>query len=112
MSEGFGVLFLGLTGNSCLATGQCILQKFRIFSETLLEDFSSFYILTLSHSPNAEAVVGAVVVVTAAVAVIVADNVAQFNYLGTTVTIKNLFLEEIKRGLNSSNACYHSVQNL
>jgi hypothetical protein len=33
-------------------------------------------------------------------------------YLGTTVTNKNLIQEEIKRRLNSGNACYHSVQNL
>jgi hypothetical protein len=29
-----------------------------------------------------------------------------------TVTIKNLIQEEIKRRLNSGNACYHLVQNL
>jgi hypothetical protein len=29
-----------------------------------------------------------------------------------TVTNKNLIQEEIKRRLNSGNACYHSVQNL
>jgi hypothetical protein len=40
-------------------------------------------------------------------------NVAQFNtYLGTTVIDQDLIQEEIKRGLNSGNACYHSVQNL
>jgi hypothetical protein len=33
-------------------------------------------------------------------------------YLGTTVTNQNLIQEEIKRRLNSDNACYHSVQNL
>jgi hypothetical protein len=33
-------------------------------------------------------------------------------YLGTTVTNQNLIQEEIKRRLNSGNACYHSVQNL
>jgi hypothetical protein len=32
--------------------------------------------------------------------------------LGTTVTNENLIQEEIKRRLNSGNACYHSVQNL
>jgi hypothetical protein len=37
---------------------------------------------------------------------------AQFRYLGTTKTNKNLIEEEIKRKLNSGNACYHSVQNL
>jgi hypothetical protein len=40
------------------------------------------------------------------------ENVSQFKYLGTTVTNKNLIEEEIKRRLNSGNACYHSVQNL
>jgi hypothetical protein len=40
------------------------------------------------------------------------ENVSQFTYLGTTVTNQNLIQEEIKRRLNSGNACYHSVQNL
>jgi hypothetical protein len=40
------------------------------------------------------------------------QNVSQFKYLGTTVTDQNLIQEEIKRRLNSDNACYHSVQNL
>jgi hypothetical protein len=40
------------------------------------------------------------------------ENVSQFKYLGTTVTNQNLVQEEIKRRLNSGNACYHSVQNL
>jgi hypothetical protein len=40
------------------------------------------------------------------------ENVAQFRYLGTTLTGQNLIEEEIRRGLNSGNACYHSVQNL
>jgi hypothetical protein len=40
------------------------------------------------------------------------ENVAQSKYLGTTVTHQNLIQEEIKRRLNSGNACYHSVQNL
>jgi hypothetical protein len=40
------------------------------------------------------------------------ENVSQFKYLGTTVTSQNLIEEEIKRRLNSGNACYHSVQNL
>jgi hypothetical protein len=40
------------------------------------------------------------------------ENVAQFKYLGMTVTNQNLIGEEIKRRLNSGNACYHSVQNL
>jgi hypothetical protein len=38
-------------------------------------------------------------------------NVSQFRYLGMTVTNQNLIQEEIKRRLNSGNACYHSVQN-
>jgi hypothetical protein len=38
--------------------------------------------------------------------------VSQFYYLGTTVTEQNLIQEEIKKRLNSGNACYHSVQNL
>jgi hypothetical protein len=40
------------------------------------------------------------------------ENVAQFRYLGTTIINHNLIQEEIKRRLNSGNACYHSVQNL
>jgi hypothetical protein len=40
------------------------------------------------------------------------ENVAQFRYLGTTITNQNLIQEEIKMRLNSGNACYHSVQNL
>jgi hypothetical protein len=40
------------------------------------------------------------------------ENVLQFKYLGTTVTNQTLIQDEIKRRLNSSNACYHSVQNL
>jgi hypothetical protein len=40
------------------------------------------------------------------------ENVSQLKYFGTTVTNRNLILEEIKRRLNSGNACYHSVQNL
>jgi hypothetical protein len=39
-------------------------------------------------------------------------NVLQFLYLGMTVTNQNLIQEEIKRRLNSGNACYHLVQNL
>jgi hypothetical protein len=40
------------------------------------------------------------------------ENVSQFKYLRTIVTNQNLIQEEIKRRLNSDNACYHSVQNL
>jgi hypothetical protein len=32
--------------------------------------------------------------------------------MGMTVTNQSLMQEEIKRRLNSGNACYHSVQNL
>jgi hypothetical protein len=37
---------------------------------------------------------------------------SQFTYLGMTVTNQNLIQEEIKRRLNSGNACYPSVHNL
>jgi hypothetical protein len=37
------------------------------------------------------------------------ENVSQFRYMGTTVINKNFFQDEIKRRLNSGNACYHSV---
>jgi hypothetical protein len=40
------------------------------------------------------------------------ENEEQFRYLGTTITTRNLIQEEIRRRLNSGNACYHSVQNL
>jgi hypothetical protein len=38
--------------------------------------------------------------------------VEQFKYLGTTLTNQNSIEEEIKSGLKSWNACYHSVQKL
>jgi hypothetical protein len=38
------------------------------------------------------------------------ENVAQFRYLGIAITNQNLIQGEIKRRLNSFNACYHSVQ--
>ncbi|PNF32224.1 hypothetical protein B7P43_G18020 [Cryptotermes secundus] len=40
------------------------------------------------------------------------ENVAQFRYLERTVTNQNLIQEQVKRRLNSGNACYHSVQNI
>jgi hypothetical protein len=40
------------------------------------------------------------------------ENVVQLQYFGMTVTNNNLIQEEIKRRLNSGNACYHSVHNL
>jgi hypothetical protein len=40
------------------------------------------------------------------------ENISQFKYLRTTVTNQNLIQVEIKRRLNSGNACYYSVQKL
>jgi hypothetical protein len=36
------------------------------------------------------------------------ENASQFKHLVPTVTNQNLIQEEIKRRLNSGNACYHS----
>jgi hypothetical protein len=38
--------------------------------------------------------------------------VAQFRYLGMAITNRNFIQDEIKRRLNSGNACHHSVQKL
>jgi hypothetical protein len=40
------------------------------------------------------------------------ENVAQFIYLGMTVTNQHFIQEEIKQRLNSGNGCYPSVQKL
>jgi hypothetical protein len=40
------------------------------------------------------------------------ENVSQLKYLGKAVPNQNLNREEIKKTLNSGNACYRSVQNL
>jgi len=40
------------------------------------------------------------------------ERVEQFKYLGTNVMRQNSIQKEIKRRLESGNACYHSVHNL
>jgi hypothetical protein len=40
------------------------------------------------------------------------ENVAEFKYLGMTLTNQIDINDEIKSRLNSGNACYHSVQNI
>jgi hypothetical protein len=40
------------------------------------------------------------------------ENVAEYEYLGMTLTNQNNIHEEIKSRLNFGNACYHSFQNL
>jgi len=40
------------------------------------------------------------------------EVVEQFKYLGTSLTHQNYIQEEIKRRLNSRNACYLSMQDL
>jgi hypothetical protein len=40
------------------------------------------------------------------------EDVAKFKQLERTLTDQNCMHEEIKSGLNSGNACYHSIQSL
>jgi hypothetical protein len=35
------------------------------------------------------------------------ENVAEFKYFGMTAICQNLIQEKIRRGINSSNVCYH-----
>jgi nucleoid DNA-binding protein len=57
--------------------------------------------MTMSHHPNSGQKQN-----------ITFENVVKFKYLGTTLTNENDIYNEIKRRLNSGNACYHSIQNL
>jgi len=43
---------------------------------------------------------------------LIIGRLKEFKYLGTTLTIQNSILEEIKNRLKSGNACFHSAQNL
>jgi hypothetical protein len=40
------------------------------------------------------------------------ENMATFKYLGMILTNQNDIHDEIKSGLNSGNACCHSIQNI
>jgi hypothetical protein len=40
------------------------------------------------------------------------ENVAEFNYLETTLAKQNYVYEEIEIRLNSGHVCYYSVRNL